>query len=108
MILRSAESILRELILIVQPPRGCEIRVTERISSGAFAPNWGSTCGNLEPLKLALYDQKVADLRKAHPKIDWSDVKAVADSRSVARWLSEAGPAEAVARTERSDVRDGK
>ena len=83
MILRSAESILRELILIVQPPRGCEIRVTERISSGAFEPNWGSTCGNLEPLKLALYDQKVADLRKAHPKIDWSDVKAVANWRGV-------------------------
>ena len=83
MIMRSAESILRELILIVQPPRGCEIRVTERISSGAFGPNWGSTCGNLEPLKLALYDQKVADLRKAYPKIDWSDVKAVADLRSV-------------------------
>ena len=88
-ILRSAESILKELMLHVQPPRGCVIRLTERISSGAFEPNWGSTCDTLEPLKLALYDQKIADLRKTHPKIDWSEVKVVDGSRSIARWLTE-------------------
>ena len=87
--LRSAESILKEVIVHVQPPRGCEIRLTERLADGAFGPNWSSTSGDLEPLKLALYDQNINDLRKTNPKIDWSDVKLVEGSRSLARWLAE-------------------
>lgn len=87
--LRTADSVLWELVNLVQPPRGCEIRLTERIAVGVFEPNWTSTVGALEPLKLALYDQKVAELRKAHPKLDWSGVTVVAGSRSIARFLSE-------------------
>jgi hypothetical protein len=87
--LRSAESLLKELLLHVQPPRGCTIRLTERIASGAFEPNWSAAADKLEPLKLALYDQKVAELRKSDTKVDWSEVKVVGGSRSIARWLSE-------------------
>ena len=81
----------------MQPPRGWGMRVSQRISSGAFGPNWGSTCGNLEPLKLALYRLKVADLRKAYPKIDWSDVKAVAElTAEFAAGCQKSGPVDAV------------
>jgi hypothetical protein len=87
--LRTADSILKELVFHVQPPRGCAIRLTERIAVGFFEPNWTSTADELEPLKLAIYDQKVAELRKTNPKIDWSDIKVESDARSIARWLSE-------------------
>jgi hypothetical protein len=39
--------------------------------------------------KLVRYSDKIADLRKTDPKIDWSDVKVVVGQHRVALWLSE-------------------
>jgi hypothetical protein len=43
----------------------------------------------MDAQKLILYTEKVAELRKTHPIIDWTDVKLLAGPRRVALWLSE-------------------
>jgi hypothetical protein len=88
--MKSAEAILRELVQHVRPPRGCAIVLTEWNSGGPVDPNWVAACGNMEAQKLVRYNEKVAELRKTHSKIDWSDVKLSAGTRRrVALWLSE-------------------
>ena len=42
-----------------------------------------------EAQKLARYNEKIAELRKTDPRIDWSDVKILVGPRRVALWLSE-------------------
>jgi len=39
--------------------------------------------------KLERYSERVAELRKTDPIIDWSDVKTLVGPRRVALWLSE-------------------
>src|SRR5262249_55428489 len=59
----------------VRPPRGCAIVLTEWKSRGPTEPNWVAATGNMEAQKLARYNEKIAELRKTDPQIDWSDVK---------------------------------
>jgi hypothetical protein len=86
--MRSAEAVLEELVLHVRPPRGCAIVLTEWKSSGPTDPNWVAASGNMEMPKLVRYGEKIAELRKTDPQIDWSDVKILAGRRRVALWLS--------------------
>jgi hypothetical protein len=88
--MKSAEVILKELVLHVRPPAGCAIVLTEWMQGGPTGPNWVAACGNMEAQKLLRYNEKVAELRKAEPIIDWSDVKIlVVGQRRIAHWLSE-------------------
>ena len=74
--MKSAEAVLRELTLHVRPLAGCAIVLTEWTQGGPAGPNWVA--------------EKVAELRKAEPIIEWSDVKIlVGDQRRIAHWLSE-------------------
>jgi hypothetical protein len=87
--MRAAEAILKELVLHVRPPRGCAIVLTEWKSSGPTDPNWVAASGTMETQNLVRYSEKIAELRKTDPKIDWSDVKIITGARRVALWLSE-------------------
>jgi hypothetical protein len=87
--MKPAESMLEELVRHVRPPRGCAIVLTELKSSQPTAQNWVAACGIMDAQGLVRYAEKVSDLRKSDPKIDWSDVKIIAGSRRVALWLSE-------------------
>ncbi len=90
--MKTAQAILKELILHVSPPAGCAIVLTEESSRGSAEPNWIAACGNLEARKLARYNEKLIELRKADPIIDWTEEKIlVVGQRRVAHWmLSEA------------------
>jgi hypothetical protein len=86
--MKSAEAMLEELVSHVRPPRGCAIVLTEWKSSGPTEPNWVDSTGNMEAQKLARYNEKIAELRKTDPQIDWSDVKIHRGSHRVVLWLS--------------------
>jgi hypothetical protein len=87
--MRYAEAMLKELVLYVRPPRGCAIVLTEWKPSGPTDPNWVAATGNMEAQKLVRYNEKIAELRKTNPTVDWSDVKILVGPRRVALWLSE-------------------
>jgi hypothetical protein len=87
--LGKAETMLKELVLYVGPPCGCAIVLTEWKSSGPTDPNWVAASGNMAAQKLVRYTEKVAELRRTDPEIDWSDVKILVGPRRVALWLSE-------------------
>jgi hypothetical protein len=87
--MKSAEAMLNELIRHVRPPRGCAIVLTERESSGPSDPNWVAASGTMEAPKTLRYTEKVSELRRTDPQIDWSDVKVLIGSRRVAHWYSE-------------------
>src|SRR5262245_37867479 len=87
--MKSAEAMLEELVSHVRPPRGCAIVLTEWKSGGPTEPNWVAATGNMEAQKLARYNEKIAELRKTDPQIDWSDVKILRGPHRVVLWLSE-------------------
>ena len=87
--MKSAEVMLKELILHARPPRGCAISLTERESSGPTDTNWVAESGLMAPHMFVRYNEKIAELRKTDQKIDWSGVKRLAGPRRIARSLSE-------------------
>jgi hypothetical protein len=89
MAMRSANAVLRELVLHVQPPRGCAIVLMEWASSGPVDPNWVIATGNMAPPQMQRYTERVAELRKSDTEIDWSDVAMPVGHRRVALWVSE-------------------
>ncbi len=87
--MKSAKTMLTELARHVRPPRGCAIVVVEWKSSAPPEPNWLAACGIMRGQTLERYNEKVAELRKTDPTIDWSDVKFLDGLRRVSLWLSE-------------------
>jgi hypothetical protein len=87
--MRSAYSVLKELILYVRPPPGRLIELVEHQPARASDPNWIAGCGNMDTQLLRRFDEKVAELRNTDPQVDWSGVRRVGRERHIARWLSE-------------------
>jgi hypothetical protein len=73
--MKTAEVLLGELAVHVQPPPGSHIILREMRSKRPTEPNWISGIGTMEAKKLLRYTDKVSKLRKTDPIIDWSGVK---------------------------------
>jgi hypothetical protein len=87
--MKSAEGMLKELVRHVRPRRGCPIVLREREGSGT-EPNWIASTGNLDAQQLRRYNEKLFELRKTDPKIDWSGVQILdGANRRVSVWLPE-------------------
>jgi hypothetical protein len=71
---------LEDLVLHVQPPKGCALVLTERPFSNPSDPNWIATVSEYA----RRYTAKVADLRKTDLRIDWSEVVDVDGPRRIA------------------------
>ena len=82
--MRHAPAILEDLVLHVQPPKGCAIDLTERPFSNPSDPNWIATVGPIVLEYARRYTAKVADLRKTDLRIDWSEVVGVDGPRRIA------------------------
>ena len=80
---------MEELLLAVQPPRGCAIVLIERSFSKPSESNWIATVGPMPPAYNRRYTAKVAGLRKTDPKIDWSQVASPFGPRRIALRHSE-------------------
>jgi hypothetical protein len=87
--MKSARELLREIALHVKPPRGCAIVLTEWKSDVPPEPNWRAAAGIMHAQMLIRYTEKIAELRKSDPKIDWSSEKIINGQRRIALWLSE-------------------
>ena len=87
--MRQARAVLEDLVLRVQPPKGCAIVSTERPFSKPNDPNWVATVGPMGPGYTRCYTAKVAELRKTDLRIDWSEVSALDGPRRIALGHSE-------------------
>ena len=87
-VLKTANALVRELGSAVQPPKGIAIVVTEE--PGA-QPNWVAAAGMMEAALTDKFSEKVAELRKSDPLVDWGGVdKGHAEFRRVVKFLSKA------------------
>src|SRR4029077_16481837 len=82
--MRHAPSVLEDLVLHVQPPKGCAIALTERPFGNPSDPNWIATVAPMVLEYARRYTAKVADLRKTDLRIDWSEVVGVDGPRRIA------------------------
>ena len=87
--MRNARAVLKELVLHVQPPKGCAIVLTERSFSKPSDPNWVCMVGPMDRNYTRRYTEKLAELRKTDLRIDWSEVPALDGPRRIALWHSE-------------------
>jgi hypothetical protein len=85
--LRKANALVREIGLAVQPPQDIPIVLTE--DPGAM-PNWVAAAGIMEAALTSKFSEKVAELRKTDPLVDWHEVdKGQSEVRRVVKFLSE-------------------
>ena len=82
--MRHARAVLEDLVLHVQPPKGCAIVLTERPFSNPSDPNWIATVGPMVLEYARRYTAKAAELRKTDLRIDWSEVMGVDGPRRIA------------------------
>jgi hypothetical protein len=87
--MRHARATLEDLVLHVQPPKGCAIVLTERPFRTPSDPNWVATVGPMEPEYTRRYTAKVAELRQTDLRIDWSEVASADGPRRIALRHSE-------------------
>jgi hypothetical protein len=90
--MRPAPAVLVELVRHVQPPKGCAIVFTERPRNKSDDPNWIATVGPMGAVYSKRYTEKVAQLRKTDPRVDWSDIKPLDGHRRVALQYSDLTP----------------
>jgi hypothetical protein len=75
--------------LAVQSPKGISIIVTE---DPGDQPNWVAAAGPgiMEAALMDKFSEKIADLRKTDPLVDWGDVKkAHTEARRVVKFSPE-------------------
>ena len=82
--MRNARTVLEELVLHVQPPKGCVIVLTERPFSKPSDPNWIATVGPMVSEYARRYTAMVAELRNTYLRIVWSVVMGVDGPRRIA------------------------
>jgi hypothetical protein len=82
--LKTASQLVREIGSAVQPPEGVAIVLTEEPGS---QPNWVAAAGIMEVALTDKFSQKVVELRKTDPLIDWSGVKkGASEARRVVKF----------------------
>jgi hypothetical protein len=85
--MRTAQTVMQEIVLDIQPPAGCSIVLTERTSEPTES-NWIEACGPMSAEKIRRFNRKVAALRISDPMIDWSHEEMLAvGGRHVAHWM---------------------
>jgi hypothetical protein len=87
--MRHARAVLKDLVLHVEPPKGCAIVLSERPFSKSSDPNWIATVGPMGANYIRRYTAKVAELRKMDLRVDWSGVTALDGPRRIALRYSE-------------------
>ena len=70
--MKSAEQLLKELLIHTKPPAGSAISLTEAADDGS--PNWIACIGPMPSEVLDRYIEINGALRKSDPRIDWSAV----------------------------------
>jgi len=88
--MKTAREFIEDLVRQVQPPVGSAIALTERDPKNVKDTNWITGAGVMPLDALLRYDTAVAELRRQHPRVDWTGITEVdGGRRRIARWLSE-------------------
>jgi hypothetical protein len=87
--MKHARELLTEIARHVGPPRGCAIVLTEWKSDLPPEPNWVASTGLMPEPMMSRYAEKIVEVRKSDPKVDWSKEKMIDGLRRIALWLSE-------------------
>jgi hypothetical protein len=87
-VLKTAQELVNEIGLSVQPPRGIALVLTEEPGT---QPNWVAAAGPMENALTNKFSEKVAELRKTDPLVDWGEVdQGENEFRRVVKFDSEA------------------
>ena len=78
--MKTAEKLLAEIASNARPPRGSAIVLIEWTQDDK--PNWLAAT-NLEGQASERYSEKLAELRKSSPTVDWSNVKFIDGMRRI-------------------------
>jgi hypothetical protein len=70
--LKTANQLVREIGLAVQPPQGVAIVLTEHPRD---EPNWVAAASAMEAALSERFFKKVAELRETDPLVDWDGVE---------------------------------
>jgi hypothetical protein len=87
--MRHAQEVLQDLVLHVEPPKGCAIVLTKRPFRTPSDPNWVATVGPMETSCTRRYTAKLAELRKTDLRVNWSGLAALDGPRRIALRHSE-------------------
>jgi hypothetical protein len=87
--MRHARAVLEDLVLHVQPPKGCAIVLTERPFCRPSDPNWIAMVGPMVSEYARRYTAKVAELPNTDLRINRSEVMGVDGPRRIALRHSE-------------------
>ena len=69
--MKTAQELVNEIGLSVQPPRGIALVLTEEPGT---QPNWVAAAGPMESALTDKFSEKVVELRKTDPLVDWCEV----------------------------------
>jgi hypothetical protein len=86
--MKNADDLLDEVLLYVVPPAGVSMRLSERSNPGQT--NWVLAMGVAPDRCYRAFAEKVSELRRSSPYVEWSAVAGEAGERSITRYLSEA------------------
>jgi hypothetical protein len=87
---RTAETILDEILDHVRPNKGCAVVILERASKSANNPNWVASSGVMTSDQNTRFSTRVAALRRSDTLVDWENiVERDGEWRRVAKWFSE-------------------
>ena len=85
--MKTAETLLSELIEHVRPPKGCPIKLKEWPANAITVRNWIAIRGDMPDAERERFDRKVVELRRTDPQVDWSSVDTQEESRRVIHYL---------------------
>jgi hypothetical protein len=86
--MKNADDLLDEVLLYVVPPAAVSMSLSERPNPGQT--NWVLAMGNAPDRCYRAFTEKVSELRRSSPFVEWSAVSGRAGERRITRYLAEA------------------
>jgi hypothetical protein len=72
--MKAAADLLDEILRHVKPPRGTAAVITEELPQKDGGPNWIASTSDMDLVRLRRFNDKLDELRKSDPLIDWDGV----------------------------------
>ena len=83
--MRTADSLLDEIVLNVAPPPNVAIILRERVNDFPDRPNWRATVARMPATQANRFSSVVSVFERSLPRVDWS---AVETKYGGVRWIA--------------------
>lgn len=88
--MRTADSLLNEIVLSVAPPPSVAIILRERLNDFPDRPNWRATVARMPATQANRFSSVVSVLERSVPRVDWSTIDTkYGGVRWIARYLGD-------------------